>query len=427
MPQWRLRGTAAPRENTAPAAVGRSCLPGGSLVHRQLPSDQDASGRSFGPEELELLRQVVESGTLTATKGQMARSLAQAFAHTVGARHASTCSSGMAALDPEPGDEIVTSPITDMGALTPLLFQGAVPAFADVDPHTGNTTAETIAERLSERTRGIVVTHLFGNPCDMGPILSLAEQHGIPVVEDCAQAYLATSGGKTVGTLGSIGCFSLQQGKHITTGEGGLVVTDDDQLARRMQLFIDKGWGYGDPEPDHYFLAPNYRMSELQGAVALAQLDKLEASVSQRIEMATRLTKALAGMPGIEAPVVHPENRHVYWRYVVRVRSDVIPGGSVALAKALRGHDVAAAPRYIQKPAFRCAVFAEQRTFGTSRYPFTLARPEAVDYAAERFPGTFAALDAMLVLPWNERYEPDHVDYLAEALNDAVAELTGGG
>ena len=154
-----------------------------------------------------------------------------------------------------------------------------------------------------------------------------------------------------------------------------------------MRLFIDKAWGYGDPKPDHYFLALNYRMSELQGAVALAQLGKLEASVKQRIEMAARLTKALDGLPGIETPSVHPENRHVFWRYVLRVDVARIPGGPAALAAALKGYDVASAPRYIQKPAFRCEIFAKQRTFGSSRYPFTLARPEAVDYSSGAVPG----------------------------------------
>jgi perosamine synthetase len=401
-------------------------------VNGRLPSDQDKSGRNFGDEELECLREVLDCGILTATKGRMVKGFAEQFARVVGIRHASACSSGtaaihaaVAALNPEPGDEIVTTPITDMGALATILYQGAIPVFADVDPRTGNVTAETIADRLSDRTKAVVVTHLFGNPCEMGNIMALANGHRLPVVEDCAQAYLASSGGRTVGTIGTIGCFSLQQGKHITAGEGGLVVTSDDNLARRMRLFIDKAWGYGDPSPDHYFLALNYRMSELQGAVALAQLGKLEASVNVRRELAARLTSALDGLPGIETPWVHPDNRHVFWRYVLRVDPAVVPGGPAALAAALKDYDVASTPRYIQKPAFHCAVFAEQRTFGSSRYPFTLARPEAIDYSDERFPGTFAALDAMLVLPWNERYESHHVDYLAEAISDAVARLVG--
>jgi perosamine synthetase len=403
------------------------------MLKARLPSDQDASGRSFDDEELTLLREVIESGTLTATKGRMVKAFAEAFASVIGTRYASACSSGtaavhaaVAALDPEPGQEIVTSPITDMGALAPILYQGAIPVFADVDPRTGNVTAATIADRLSDRTKAIVVTHLFGNPCEMGEIMELADRLGLPVVEDCSQAYLARSGGRAVGTIGTIGCFSLQQGKHISSGEGGAVVTDDADLARRIRLFVDKAWGYGDPIPDHYFLALNYRMSELQGAVAVAQLGKLEASVDHRMEMAARLTKALDGLAGIETPWVHPANRHVFWRYVVRVDSAVIPGGPIALAGVLKDYDVASAPRYIQKPAFRCAVFAEQRTFGSSRYPFTLARPEAVDYSDERFPGVFDALESMLVLPWTERYEAHHVDYLAQAIADAANSLTGG-
>ena len=239
-----------------------------------LPSDQEASGRSFGREEIDELVKVIESGTLTCTKGTACATLEKRFADLLGAKYAIACASGsaavhcaVAAIDPEPGDEIITTPITDMGALTPILYQGAIPVFADVDPLTGNVTAETIARCLSPRTKAIIVTHLFGNPCEMGPIVDLARKHGLPVMEDCAQAYLARDGGKLVGTHGAIGCFSLQQGKHITTGEGGLCVTNDPDLARRIRLFVNKAWGYGDPNPDHYFLALNYRLTELQGAV----------------------------------------------------------------------------------------------------------------------------------------------------------------
>jgi perosamine synthetase len=403
-----------------------------SFFRGQLPSDQDRSGRNFGEDELERLGEVLASGTLTATKGRMVKLLAQQFAELLGARHATACSSGtaaihaaIAAIDPEPGAEIVTTAITDMGALAPILYQGAIPVFSDVDPRTGNITADAIADRISDRTKAIIVTHLFGNPCEMDAIMALADRHGLLVIEDCAQAYLATAGGRRVGTIGHIGCFSLQQGKHMTAGEGGLVVTNDEQLARRVRLFVDKAWGYGDPAPDHYFLALNYRMSELQGAVALAQLAKLETSVARRIEMAVRLTAALEGLPGIQTPWVDEANQHVFWRYVLRVDSSIVAGGPAALAAALKGYDIASAPRYIQKPAFRCAIFSEQRTFGTSRYPFTLARPEAVDYSERRFPGTFSALEAMLVLPWNERYEAQHVDHLAGAITEAVSMLAG--
>src|SRR5262245_12948060 len=255
-----------------------------------LPSDQNASGRSFGEEEIALLHEVIRSGKLFSVSGTFVKALEKRFAEMLGVKYAYACSSGtaavhtaVAAINPEPGEEIITSPITDMGAIAPILYQNAIPVFADVDPQTCNVTVETIERCLSERTRAIIVTHLFGNPCDIRGIMELAARHNIPVIEDCAQSFLAARDGRLVGTFGKAACFSLQQGKHITTGEGGLVVTNDDDMARRLFLFINKAWGYGDPRPDHYFLALNYRMSELQGAVGVAQLPKLKPGIQTRI------------------------------------------------------------------------------------------------------------------------------------------------
>jgi dTDP-4-amino-4,6-dideoxygalactose transaminase len=397
-----------------------------------LPSDQDASGRTFGEGELALLAEAVRSGSLISTKGTFVKKLEKEFANVIGVKHVHACSSGtsavhtaIAAINPTPGDEIVTSPVTDMGALTPILYQGALPVFADIDPKTYTVTARTIEPCLSERTKAIIVTHLFGNPCDMGEIMELSRQRDIPVIEDCAQSFLARYNGRFVGTIGSIGCFSLQQGKHITTGEGGLVVTSDDALARRMFLFINKGWGYGDPQPDHYFLALNYRMSELQGAVAVAQLPKLPEVVQKRIFMARKLTEKLSGVTGIETPRAYRNSVHTYWKYCLQVDARVVSGGAVELGRLLAERGIASAPNYIKKPAFMCEVFQKQRTFGDSHYPFTLARPDAVNYDPDRFPETFAALDRILVLPWNERYTEEHVDYIATSISQAVAQLKG--
>jgi perosamine synthetase len=397
---------------------------------RKLPSDQDSTGRNLGREEMEAVSAAIASGTLTSTKGHFVRTLEQRFAHMLGVKYAYACASGtaaihcaVAALDPEPGDEIITTSITDMGALAPILYQGAIPVFADVDPVTCNVTAESIAARLSSRTRAIVATHLFGNPCDMQDIMELASEHGIPVIEDCAQAFLATYDGSYVGTLGTIGCFSLQQGKHITTGEGGIVVTNDDALARRMYLFINKAWGYGDPQPDHYFLALNYRMSELCGSVAVAQLEKLQTTVLRRRALAESLTARLADLPDIIPPVVYDKATHSYWKYCVRT-ADTLPDNAVLeLASLLKEYDVLAVPRYIQKPAFMCEVFQKQRTFGSSGYPFVLARPEAIDYRPERFPGTYRALERILVIPWNDRYTDEDVAHIADALRWALTQL----
>ncbi len=395
-----------------------------------LPSDQDASGRTLGDEEIALLTEAIRSGKLTSTKGQFVKRLERRFAEMTGSGSVYALASGsaaihaaIAAIDPEPGDEVITTSITDMGALTTILYQSAVPVFADVDPLTLNVTAETIKPCLSDRTRAIVVTHLFGNPCEMEPIMALAAERGIPVIEDCAQAFLAKSGGRYVGTIGKIGCFSMQQGKHMTTGEGGMVSCDDKELARRMFLFINKAWGYGDAQPDHYFLALNYRMTELQGAVAAAQVEKLDWVVRKRIEAADKLTRQIQHLPGILTPKTSPGAVQVYWKYVLMIDSSRFEGGMTKLAKFLAERGISSAPRYIQKPAFQCEVFREQRTFGQSRFPFTHARPEAVDYSPEKFPGTFKGLDSVLVLPWNERYTDEHIGYIAESLSEGVEQL----
>ena len=405
-----------------------------TLVKRvALPSDQDASGRTFGPEELEAVAAVLRSGTLTVTKGNVGKTLEHKFAEMIGAKHAVAVSSGtaaihcaVAALDLEPGDEVVTTSITDMGALTPLLAQGLIPVFADVDAVTGNVTAKSIAKRLTPRTKAIVVTHLFGSPCNMTAIMAVAQSRNLFVIEDCAQAFLAEHRGRKVGTFGHLGCFSLQQGKHITTGEGGLVVSNDAALSRRVYLFANKAWGYGDPAPDHTFLAHNFRYTELQAAVALAQLPKLRPVVDARRSAARHLDGLLMDVPGITLPKAGHFSTHVYWKYPLIVDPAVIPGGPAGLAKALKDVNILSAPRYIQKPAFRCEIFRDQRTFGNSRWPFTLAQPSAVDYAAELFPGTFAYLDRVLVLPWNEKYTGEHVEYLADEIASAVERLTTG-
>jgi dTDP-4-amino-4,6-dideoxygalactose transaminase len=191
-----------------------------------------------------------------------------------------------------------------------------------------------------------------------------------------------------------------------------------------MYLFVNKAWGYGDVHPDHYFLALNYRMSELQGAVAVAQLEKLEGVVQSRIDRADELTDALGGLPGVEAPFVSSDNVHAYWKYCLRVRAEQVPGGAVALGRSLKEKGISCAPRYIQKPAFMCEVFQKQRTFGSSRYPFTLARPEVVRYDAALYPLTIQALDEVVVLPWNENYTREHVCEIAGAVNQSLEALT---
>jgi dTDP-4-amino-4,6-dideoxygalactose transaminase len=399
----------------------------------QLPSDADHTGRNFGQEELDILKRVIKSGTLNCTKGTVVKEFENRFAKKYGVEFCRTTTSGTAAIhtavagiNPEPGDEIITTPITDMGALTTIIYQTAIPTFADVDPLTYNVTAETIAPKISKRTKAIMVTHLFGNPCDMDPIMDLARDHHLPVIEDACQSYLTEYKERLVGTIGDIGCFSLQQGKHMATGEGGIVIGKNGNYTRRMWLFVDKAWGYGDPKPDHYFLAPNYRMTELQGAVALAQIDKVDDVVRSRIKTAEMLTDLIKDVPGVHSPKITPQSKHVYWKYALKIDDQIIQGGVDQFAARLKEKGIFSAPRYIQKPAFQCQIFQERNTFGNSHFPFEgecrKGMPPIV-YDPRDYPGTFDALSHVVVLPWNEFYTEEHVNYIADNIREVALSL----
>lgn len=385
-----------------------------------LPSDQDISGRNFDHRERELIEEVLASGTLTSTKGTMVRRFEAAFGELYEVPHVVANASGsaavhcaLAAAQVGPGDEVVTTPITDMGAITPIMFQGATPTFADVDPVTLNVTAQTLKAALSERTKAIIVTHLFGNPVEMDEVMALAREHNLFVIEDTAQAYLATWKGQKVGTIGDVGCFSMQQGKHICTGEGGLNVTRDDELRRTMKLFVDKAWGYGDPKPDHYFPALNYRLTELQGAVALAQLEKVQDVVSRRQRSVDRFFEILGELDGVELPRVHPDATCSWWKVALRVTD---PGRLDSFASKVRAQGVPAAPRYIQKPAFDCQVVREwlaQRDLG-------LRPGVSYEERAAQYPGSYDGLSRVLVLAWNEFYTEQHLEQIASVVRDAL-------
>ncbi len=400
----------------------------------KLPSDQDCTGRDLGQEELALLKEVLDSGVLNSTKGTKVARFEKEFAEAHKIRFAVAMASGtagihcaLAALDLDPLDEVITTPITDMGAITPIIYQGCLPVFADVDPFSYNVTASTIQRKITPKTKAIIVTHLFGNPCEMGPIMALAREREIVVIEDCAQAFLAEVGSKKVGTIGAIGVFSLQQGKHMTTGEGGIAITSDENFARRMRLFVNKAWGYGDKNPDHYFLSLNYRLTELQGAVAVAQLAKLERCVAQRRRMAARLDEKLSGIEGIRIPQAPEGATHAYWKYCLDVDREILGFDVSELAAELKKYEIASAPRYIQKPAFRCQVIREGKTYGRQHFPFdekTLKNYEDEAWCRNEFPGAYQALSRILVLPWNEFYTQKHVDYIADRVQRSISALS---
>ena len=317
---------------------------------------------------------------------------------------------------------------------TPILYQGAIPVFADVDPATCNVTADDDRRPASsERTRAIVVTHLFGNPCDMAPILELAQSRGDPGDRGLrAGVPGARTRGRLVGTIGAIGCFSLQQGKHITTRRG---------RARRHQRrgpgaphvpVRQQGLGLRRPGPGPRLPRPQLPADRAAGRGGAGAAPQARGVVDRRGSPTPRGSpRRSTASPGIATPAVRPGDVHTLLalRPAASIRG-VIPGRRRwRWRPSCKARGIASAPRYIQKPAFRCEVFARQRTFGTSRWPFTLARPEALDYAAGRSRASSTALEGVLVLPWNERFEAERRRFprARRSARPPVALAAGGG
>ncbi|MDG0813587.1 DegT/DnrJ/EryC1/StrS family aminotransferase [Cohnella rhizosphaerae] len=274
------------------------------------------TGKRFGEEELKELREALEQDTLFYHYGEKVKSFLKKFNEMYGVRYSVAASSGTAAIHVAlgaagvtAGDEVITSPITDQGTVIGILYQNAIPVFADVLPDTYNMDPASIEARITKRTKAIVAVHLAGNPCDMDAIMAIARKHGLKVIEDCAQSYMSVYKGKLVGTIGDYGCFSTNDFKHISTGDGGMVTVNsgDAEDYAIVHAFADKNYERFDTKVsrDIHHLAPNYRMTELQGAVGIAQLDKLAWICDKRQEYGTMLTDGLTGIPGILPPCRH--------------------------------------------------------------------------------------------------------------------------
>jgi perosamine synthetase len=398
-----------------------------------LPTVSNASGRTLGHEEIQALEDVIRSGKLnrTVASESRVRSLEQGFAAWLGVGEAVASTSGtsaihlaVAALDPNPGDEIIVTPITDFGSVIPILAQNAVPVFADVDSVTWCVDPESIRANVTNRTRAIIVVHLFGQPADLDPILAIAAERGIPVIEDCSQAYGTLYLGRKVGTFGTIGCFSLQQSKHITAGDGGLTVTDDPDLARRMRLFSDKGWPREGEQRTHLFYGVNYRMTELQGAVALAQLPKLDGVIADRRRWGRLLAELIDGAPGISFPVLPEGNVSSYWLFPVAVDTEQLGATIGQVTAAIAAEGIPASPGYVT-PLYLTPALAEGKTYGDSHFPFDSPYTSRSyrDYRPGLCPVAEVMNDRMFTVPINEQYTEQDVRDIAEAITKVTAAL----
>lgn len=404
---------------------------GKKIIEKPLPHFSDASGRTFGPEEEQLVLEALRSGQLSRNGGTMVKRFEERFASMLGLPHAVACSGGtssvhlcIAALDLEPETEVIVPPITDIGSILPVLWQNAVPVFADLDAKTLTLDPAAVEQAITPKTRAIIAVHLAGQMCDMRALRAIADRHGVVLIEDCSQAYWAEFEGSLAGTLGDVACFSLQQSKHITCGEGGVMVTRNPAYAERALLFSDKAWprtstslGSG----RFLFLSQNYRMSELQGAVALAQLDKVQSSVEGRRRAAQQLDQEIAGIEAVRAPFVPANTKHSYWLYMLRVNNCEGGERTQRFGDALLAEGVPAWVRYIADPLYLSPLFKDARTYGNSGYPFRTHGRQKFERGL--CPVAEQALNELIAIHWNERFTSEHVRQIGAAIRAVTERL----
>lgn len=274
----------------------------------------------LGEEEQQAVSAVLASGIIA--QGPKVKELEDKFAAYCGTKHAIATTSGTTALwiallahGIGPGDEVITSPFTFIASANTILFVGARPIFADIDPVTFNIDPADVARKITPQTKAIMPIHLFGCPAEMDSLLSLARAHKLAMIEDACQAHGAALHGQRAGSFGT-GCFSLYATKNMTTGEGGLITTDDDQIADRARLLRAHGMRV---RYYHESLGYNFRMTDVQAAIGIPQLAKLEAFNEKRIANAQYLN---AHLKNVVTPTIAPGYRHVFHQYTIRVKGD---------------------------------------------------------------------------------------------------------
>jgi len=284
---------------------------------------------AFTGNEKKYVMDCLESGWISSV-GKYVKQFEQEFASFCSTKHAMSCSNGtvalhlaLLALGVKPGDEVIVPTLTYIATANAVTYCGAKPIFIDSEPQTWNIDPTLIEQSITARTKGIVVVHLYGHPADMNPILSIAKKHDLFVIEDAAEAHGALYNNKIVGSLGDIGTFSFFGNKIITTGEGGMVVTNNDVLEERVRLL--KGQGV-DPQRRYWFpmIGYNYRMTNIQAAIGLAQLENFHWHLKKRREVAGLYYKYLGGLEDlIELPVEKEWARHSFWMFSILIKKNL--------------------------------------------------------------------------------------------------------
>jgi perosamine synthetase len=283
----------------------------------------------FIGNENKYVTECVESGWISSN-GRFIKAFEEQFAEFCGTKHAITCSNGTVALHLAllaygigVGDEVIVPTLTYVASANAVTYCGARPVFVDSEAKTWNINPELIEAKITDKTKGIIVVHLYGHPVDMDAVIRIARKHNLVIIEDAAEAHGALYKGKIAGSLGDIATFSFYGNKIITTGEGGMVVTNNDEVAAKLRLL--KGQGMS-PTQRYWFpiVGYNYRMTNMQAAIGLAQIENIDWHLSKRKEVARLYYQYLAPLSNyIELPVEEDWASHSFWMYTILLKNTV--------------------------------------------------------------------------------------------------------
>lgn len=424
----------------------RPAILGGEPIRREPFSKRRTMGAAEKAAALAVLDTDCLSGFLGAPGphfdgGTQVRAFETAWGGMVGTAHSLSFNSlttgltaAMGAIGLEPGDEVICPPYTMSASATAALFYGGVPVFADVDPETFCIAPAAVAASITPRTRAVVAVHLFGHPAEMDALLALCEPRGIAVIEDAAQAPGCRYQGRPVGSLGTIGGFSLNYHKHIHTGEGGVMTTHDAAIAHRLSLIRNHGENAVAADISDADLAgtigSNYRLTEIQAAIGSAQLPRLAGILARRRALAARLTGRLRGLPGIGPAVTKPGCEHGFYVYPIRYDADQtgLPRGRFLRAVAAElpaptGWETTPLAEGYVKPLYLAPIYQRRIALGRGGFPFNLNT--GANYRKGLCPVTERAYERTLLVtplvrePLTERDVDDFADAIEKVLAHA--------
>ncbi|WP_379548683.1 DegT/DnrJ/EryC1/StrS family aminotransferase [Qipengyuania sp. DSG2-2] len=360
--------------------------------------------KSMGSAEEEAAASVVRSGVLSAyigapgdgfMGGTYVRAFEKKAAEYFGVKHAlgvNSWTSGLiaevGAIRVEPGDEIITTPWTMSATAMAILHWNAIPVFADIDPRTFNIDPACVEALITPRTKAIMLVDIFGQSADVDALKAIADKHGLKLLGDTAQAPGSKRGDGLTGTRADIGGFSLNYHKHIHCGEGGILVTDDDKLAEKLALLRNHAESVvqqDDPASLANMIGYNFRMGEIEAAIASCQLDKLEERIADRQRVAAQLNAGLLGLGGLSTPFVADYSTHVYYVYGLTLDGAAREVGRAALIEALKAEGVPGLmPGYVN--VHRLPIFTKQIAYGTGGHPWSLREDRSFAYGTSTCP-----------------------------------------